>query len=55
MDLTKIGTSSEHARVARLLTGVLLRGAALAHVRSRVSVLALCAFSDGASHELSQS
>ena len=53
MDLTKIGTSSEHARVARSLTGVLLRGAALACVHSRVSVLALHAFSDGVSCELS--
>ena len=52
MDLMKIGTSSEHARS---LAGVLLRGAALARVRSHVSVLALCAFLDGASHELSQS
>ena len=32
MDLTKIGTSSERARVARSLAGVLLRGAALARV-----------------------
>ena len=32
MDLTKIGTSSERARVACLLAGVLLRGAALARV-----------------------
>ena len=55
MDLTKIGTSSEHARIARSLAGVLLRGAALTCVRSRVSVLALRAFLDGASRELSQS
>ena len=55
VDLTKIGTSSERARVARSLAGVLLRGAALARVRSRVSVLALRVFSDGASRELSQS
>ena len=55
MDLTKIGTSSERAHVACLLAGVLLRGAALAHVRLRVSVLALCVFSDGASRELSRS
>ena len=55
MDLTKIGTSSERARIARSLAGVLLRGAALARVRSHVSVLALCAFSDGASCELSWS
>ena len=32
MDLTKIGTSSERAHVARLLAGVLLRGVALARV-----------------------
>ena len=55
VDLTKIGTSSERARIARSLAGVLLRGAALARVHSRVSVLALRAFSDGASRELSQS
>ena len=55
MDLTKIGTSSERARIARSLAGVLLRGTALARVRSRVSVLALRAFSDGASRELSRS
>ena len=55
MDLTKIGTSSERARVARLLAGVLLRGAALARIRSRVSVLALRAFLDGTSCELSRS
>ena len=55
MDLTKIGTGSEHARVARSLAGVLLRGAALACVRSRVSVLALRTFLDGASRELSRS
>ena len=55
MDLTKIGTSSEDACVARSLAGVLLRGAALARIRSRVSVLALHAFSDGASRELSRS
>ena len=55
MDLTKIGTSSEHAHVARSLAGVLLRGAALARIRSRVSVSALRAFSDSASRELSWS
>ena len=55
MDLTRMGTSSEHARVARSLAGVLLRGAALARVHSHVSVLALRAFSDSASHELSRS
>ena len=55
MDLMKIGTSSERARVACSLAGVLLRGAALARVRSRVSVLALRAFSDSASRELSWS
>ena len=49
MDLTKIG------QVVSMLAGVLLRGAALARVRSRVSVLALRAFSDGASRELSWS
>ena len=48
-------TSSERAHVACSLTGVLLGGAALAHVRSCVPVLALHAFSDGASHELSRS
>ena len=53
MDLTKIGTSSKRARVACSLAGVLLRGAALTHIHSRVSVLALHAFSDGASRELS--
>ena len=53
MDLTKIGTSSECARVACSLAGVLLRGAALARVHSHVSVLALHVFSDGASRELS--
>ena len=52
MDLTKIGTSSERARS---LTGVLLRGAALARVCLRVSVLALRAFLDGAGRELSWS
>ena len=55
VDLTKIGTSSEHARVAHSLAGVPLRGAALARVRSCVSVLALRAFSDSASRELSWS
>ena len=55
MDLTKIGTSSERARVARSLAEVLLRGAALACVRLRVSVLALRAFSDSTSRELSRS
>ena len=55
VDLTKIETSSERARVARSLAGVLLRGAVLARVRSRVSVLTLRVFSDGASRELSQS
>ena len=45
MDLTKIGTSSERACIARSLAGVLLRGAALARVRSHVSVLAFaCVF-----------
>ena len=55
VDLTKIGTSSKRARVARSLAGVLLRGAALARVCLRVSVLALRAFSDGTSRELSRS
>ena len=55
MDLMKIGKSSERARVACLLTGVLLRGIALARVCSHVSVLALRAFSDGVSRELSRS
>ena len=55
MDLMKIGTSSERARVACLLAGVLLRGAALTCVRSRVSVLALRAFSDSVSCKLSRS
>ena len=55
VDLMKIGTSSERARVARSLAGVLLRGAALARVRLRVSVLALRAFSGGVSRELSRS
>ena len=49
MDLTKI------RQVASVLAGVLLGGAALARVRSRVPVLALRAFSDGASRELSRS
>ena len=49
VDLTKIG------QVASVLAGVLLGGTALARVRSRVSVLALCAFSDSASRELSWS
>ena len=55
VDLTKIGTSSKRAHVARSLAGILLRGAALARVCSRVSVLALHVFSDGVSCELSQS
>ena len=55
VDLTKIETSSERARVACSLAGVLLRGAVLARVCSRVSVLTLRAFSDGASRELSRS
>ena len=49
MDLMKIG------QVVSVLAGVLLRGAALARVHSCVSVLALHAFSDGASRELSRS
>ena len=52
VDLTKIG---QVASMLALLAGVLLRGAALAHVHSRVSVLALRAFSDGANRELSRS
>ena len=55
MDFNKNKTSSERARVARSLAGVLLGGAALARVHSRVPVLALRAFSDGASRELSRS
>ena len=46
VDLTKIGTSSERARWGSV------EGRC---TRSRVSVLALHAFSDGASRELSQS
>ena len=55
VDFNKNRTSSERARVAHSLAGVLLGGAALARIRSRVPVLALRAFSDGASRELSQS
>ena len=55
VDLTKNRASSERARVARLLAGALLGGTVLTRVRSRLPVLALRAFSDGASRELSQS
>ena len=55
MDFNENRTSSERARVACSLTGVLLGGAALTHVRSHMPVLALRAFSDSASRELSQS
>ena len=56
MDLTKIGqVASVLASLARsALAGVLLGGAALTHVHSRVPVLALCVFSDSASRELSR-
>ena len=52
VDLTKIG---QVASVLALLAGALLGGTVLARVRSRVPVLALRAFSDGASRELSRS
>ena len=52
MDFNKNKTSSERARVARWGS---VGGAALARVRSRVPVLALRAFSDGVSRELSRS
>ena len=54
MDLTKIG---QVASVLVLLACSLgfRWGAALARIRSRVPVLALRAFSDGASRELSRS
>ena len=49
VDLTKIG------QVASVLAGALLGGTVLARVRSHLPVLALHAFSDGASRELSRS
>ena len=52
VDLTKIG---QVASVLVLLAGALLGGTVLARVRSRLPVLALHAFSDGASRELSRS
>ena len=42
--LSENGTSSKCAHIAHSLTGVLLGGTALAHVHSRVPVLALRAF-----------
>ena len=55
VDFNENGTSSERARVARSLAGALLGGTVLARVRSRLPVLALRAFSDGASRKLSRS
>ena len=52
VDLTKI---RQVASVLALLAGALLGGTVLARVRSRLPVLALRAFPDGASRELSRS
>ena len=55
VDFNENKTSSERARVAHSLAGALLGGTVLARVRSRLPVLALRAFSDGTSRELSWS